>query len=121
MFSPLAYTLGFALLGALIFTLTLVPVLSSMLLKRDVRERNNCIVRFINEKLRCCSTGFHARRSLTIGLSTVVAVFGLWLFTFLGTEFLPQLNEGSIYVRATLPQSIALMNRWSWPTPCVVN
>lgn len=58
MFSPLAYTLGFALLGALIFTLTLVPVLSSMLLKRDVRERNNCIVRFINEKLRCCSTGF---------------------------------------------------------------
>ena len=37
-----------------------------------------------------------------------MAVFGLWLFTFLGTEFLPQLNEGSIYVRATLPQSIAL-------------
>lgn len=108
MFSPLAYTLGFALLGALIFTLTLVPVLSSMLLKRDVRERNNCIVRFINEKASLLFDRFHARRSLTIGLSTVVAVFGLWLFTFLGTEFLPQLNEGSIYVRATLPQSIAL-------------
>ena len=108
MFSPLAYTLGFALLGALIFTLTLVPVLSSMLLKRDVRERNNCIVRFINEKASLLFDRFHARRSLTIGLSTVVAVFGLWLLTFLGTEFLPQLNEGSIYVRATLPQSIAL-------------
>lgn len=41
MFSPLAYTLGFALLGALLFTLTLVPVLSSMLLKKDVREKKN--------------------------------------------------------------------------------
>ena len=41
MFSPLAYTLGFALLGALIFTLTLVPVLSSMLLKKEVREKHN--------------------------------------------------------------------------------
>jgi len=45
---------------------------------------------------------------LTIGLATVVAGVGLWLFSFLGTEFLPQLNEGSIYIRATLPQSISL-------------
>ena len=50
MFSPLAYTLGFALLGALLFTLTLVPVMSSMLLKKNVREKNNFFVRFINEK-----------------------------------------------------------------------
>ena len=50
MFSPLAYTLGFALLGALLFTLTLVPVMSSMLLKRNVREKNNFFVRFINGK-----------------------------------------------------------------------
>ena len=50
MFSPLAYTLGFSLLGALLFTLTLVPVMSSMLLKRNVREKNNFFVRFINGK-----------------------------------------------------------------------
>ena len=50
MFSPLAYTLGFALLGALIFTLTLVPVMSSMLLKKNVREKNNRFVRFVNTK-----------------------------------------------------------------------
>ena len=43
MFSPLAYTLGFALLGALIFTLTLVPVMSSMLLKKNVRERTTAL------------------------------------------------------------------------------
>ncbi len=52
MFSPLAYTLGFALLGALIFTLTLVPVMSSMLLKKNVREKNNRFVRFVNTSVR---------------------------------------------------------------------
>ena len=93
MFSPLAYTLGFALLGALIFTLTLVPVMSSMLLKKK------CTALF---------DLFYVHRKLTIGLATVIAGVGLWLFSFLGTEFLPQLNEGAIYIRATLPQSISL-------------
>ena len=108
MFSPLAYTLGFALLGALIFTLTLVPVMSSMLLKKNVREKNNRFVHFINQKCTALFDTFYAHRKLTIGLATVVAGVGLWLFSFLGTEFLPQLNEGSIYIRATLPQSISL-------------
>lgn len=108
MFSPLAYTLGFALLGALIFTLTLVPVLSSMLLKKNVREKDNRLVKFINNNAvglfnRCC-----AYKKTTIGIACAVAVAGLASFTLLGTEFLPQLNEGSIYVRATLPQSISL-------------
>src|SRR5439155_18835068 len=49
MFSPLAWTLSFALLGALLFTLTLVPVLTSILLKKDTRERNNPIVTFFNK------------------------------------------------------------------------
>lgn len=104
MFSPLAYTLGFALLGALIFTLTLVPVMSSMLLKKNVREKNNRFVHFINQKCTALFDTFYAHRKLTIGLATVVAGVGLWLFSFLGTEFLPQL----IYIRATLPQSISL-------------
>lgn len=47
MFSPLAYTLGFALLGALIFTLTLVPVLSSLFLKKNVKEKKNRFLDFI--------------------------------------------------------------------------
>ena len=100
MFSPLAYTL--------IFTLTLVPVMSSMLLKKNVREKNNRFVHFINTKCSALFDLFYAHRKLTIGLATVIAGVGLWLFSFLGTEFLPQLNEGSIYIRATLPQSISL-------------
>lgn len=108
MFSPLAYTLGFALLGALLFTLTLVPVMSSMLLKRNVHEKNNFFVRFINGKSVAFFDKCHARRKISVGIAGIVAVGGLWMFTLLGTEFLPQLNEGSIYIRATLPQSISL-------------
>lgn len=108
MFSPLAYTLGFALLGALIFTLTLVPVMSSILLKKNVRERSNFLVHFIREKSVALFAIFHAHRKLSIGLASLAGGVGLFLYSFLGMEFLPQLNEGAIYIRATLPQSISL-------------
>lgn len=108
MFSPLAYTLGFALLGALIFTLTLVPVLSSMLLKKEVREKHNPFLAWINQKSIGIFDWCHARKKRTITFATLVAAVGIWCFTLLGSEFLPQLNEGSIYIRATLPQSISL-------------
>ena len=108
MFSPLAYTLGFALLGALVFTLTLVPVMSALLLKKNVREKNNRFVRLVNNSAAALFDKCYSNRKLTIGVASIVAVSGLWGFSFLGTEFLPQLNEGSIYIRATLPQSISL-------------
>ena len=108
MFSPLAWTLGFALLGALIFTLTLVPVLASMLLKKDVREKNNFVVNFIT---KVAMGGFNftfAHKRLSLLVAAVVVAVGLTGFRLLGTEFLPELNEGSIYVRATMPMSISL-------------
>lgn len=108
MFSPLAYTLGFALLGALIFTLTLVPVLSSMLLKKEVREKHNPFLAWINRKSIGIFDWCHTRKKRTITFATLVTAIGIWCFTLLGSEFLPQLNEGSIYIRATLPQSISL-------------
>ena len=108
MFSPLAYTLGFALLGALIFTLTLVPALCSVLLKKDVREKNNPVVNFITKGyLAWFALTYRNKKAALIS----TAVFLLVCFggsKFLGTEFLPQLNEGSIYVRASCPQSISL-------------
>ena len=108
MFSRLAYTLGFALLGALIFTLTLVPVLSSMLLKKNVREKHNPFLAWVNRMATGLFDRCHAHKRMTVTMTTAVAAVGLWCFTLLGTEFLPQLNEGSIYIRATLPQSISL-------------
>ena len=108
MFSPLAFTLGFAVLGALLFTFTLVPVLSSMLLKRNVREKNNWFVRVIYNGSSALFDRFHAHSKWVMGIACGVAIVGLSLFHCLGSEFLPQLTEGSIYIRSTLPQSIAL-------------
>lgn len=108
MFTPLAFTLGFALLGALIFTLTLVPVLSSMMLRENIAEKKNRLLEYVYKWF----DGFflfchrHSRKAILIAVAAMVA--GLSSFMFLGSEFLPQMNEGSIYARATLPQSVSL-------------
>jgi cobalt-zinc-cadmium resistance protein CzcA len=108
MFSPLAYTLGFALLGALIFTLTLVPVLVNTLLRKNVREKHNPFTHFLQGAIMKGFT-FHFRHRKTSVLVAALAIAaGLYSFKFLGSEFLPELNEGSIWVRATLPYSISL-------------
>jgi len=108
MFAPLAWTLGFALLGALIFTLTLLPVLSSMLLNKNVKEKENFFTRFVN---KIVSKGFawtYARKKLTLLIA--VGCFALTLFStrWLGSEFLPQLNEGALWVEAKMPMSYSL-------------
>ncbi len=108
MFSPLAWTLGFALLGALIFTLTLVPVLVSLLLKKNVREKNNPVVNFFDKIVINGYDALYRHKRLSLIMTTVVVLLGLGAFSLLGTEFLPQLNEGSIYARANLPLSVSL-------------
>jgi cobalt-zinc-cadmium resistance protein CzcA len=108
MFSPLAYTLGFALLGALIFTLTLVPLLVSVLLNKNIKEKRNPIVHFMTGSvMRGFRFVFHHKR-LSLAVAVIGVVAGLYAFRFLGSEFLPELNEGSIWIRATLPYSISL-------------
>jgi len=107
-FSPLAWTLGFALLGALIFTLTLVPVLASLLLNKNVREKDNFFVRAINRGAQRFFRFTYGRKRVSLLLAAAAVVVGLGSFHFLGSEFLPELNEGSIYVRAQLPLSISL-------------
>ncbi len=108
MFSPLAYTLGFALLGALIFTLTLVPALSSILLRKNVREKHNIVVSFFEKSVRFLFERVH--RVPKLSLLVAVAVMGLTFFSakFLGSEFLPELDEGALWVKAQLPMSASL-------------
>jgi cobalt-zinc-cadmium resistance protein CzcA len=108
MFSPLAYTLSFALLGALICTLTLVPVLSSLLLRKDVHERCNRFLEVVNRMCDNLFAWLHQRQRVVVPVAAAVIVGGLGIFFLLGTEFLPQMDEGSIYIRATMPQSISL-------------
>jgi len=108
MFSPLAYTLGFALLGALLFTLTLVPVLVNVLLRKNVREKHNPFTHFITARIMQGFRFVFHHKKASVLVATIVIVGGLYSFKFLGSEFLPELNEGSIWVRATLPYSISL-------------
>jgi cobalt-zinc-cadmium resistance protein CzcA len=108
MFSPLAYTLGFALLGALITTLTLVPVLINILLKRNVHEKHNPIVHFFTETMMLGFEFNYRFKTIVIAVSAAVVVIGFWAFNLLGSEFLPELNEGAIWVRAQLPYSVSL-------------
>ena len=108
MFSPLAYTLGFALLGALIFTLTLVPVLVNALLNKNVKEKHNPFTHLLTGWVMIGFRFVFSNKKLALGVSIVFIVIGFYSFKFLGSEFLPELNEGSLWVRATMPYSIAL-------------
>lgn len=107
-FSPLAYTLGFALLGALITTITLVPVLASILLNKNIREKHNPFTQFIN---RIMIGGFEfsfKRKKIVLIIAVIIITTGLFCFKFLGSEFLPELNEGAIWLRVQLPYSASL-------------
>lgn len=108
MFSPLAFTLGYALLGSLILSLTYVPAMCKVLLNKGINERESKVSRFFNTHLYSLFS-FTARHWKT----TLYTFAGLLLicivkFHYYGTEFLPKLNEGAIYVRATLPNSVHL-------------
>lgn len=108
MFSPLAWTLGFALLGALLLTLTLVPLLSSMLLKKNVKEKHNRFVEGLTNGVMKMFNRVYRHKRITLIIAASLVAIGLFLFRFLGTEFLPELDEGAIYIRATCPLSVSL-------------
>jgi len=108
MFSPLAYTLGFALLGALITTLTLVPVLIKLLLKENVQEKHNPIVQYVTDRFMKGFDFTYSHKRSTLLTAFIIIVIGLFSFTFLGSEFLPEINEGAIWLRAQLPYSVSL-------------
>ena len=108
MFSPLAYTLGFALLGALLFTLTFVPALSSILLRKNVREKHNPIVQFFEKGIGSMfrKTYKYPKTSVLVAICVMVVTF--FSARYLGTEFLPELDEGALWVESELPMSASL-------------
>jgi heavy metal efflux system protein len=108
LFSPLAYTLGFALVGALIFTLTLVPALINLLLRKNVHEKHNPIVHFLTAMMIRGFTFHWKHKKATVIISFLIIGVGFYAFTLLGTEFLPELDEGAIWLRAQLPYSASL-------------
>ncbi len=107
LFQPMADTMSFALLGALLCALTLLPVLCSYLLRKHVREPRarfyEWIRRIYGRALGWCL----GHRLATVAI--VLAVFGASLLTipFIGGEFMPHLDEGALWVRATAPYTIS--------------
>src|SRR5690606_17153198 len=106
MFSPLAFTLGYALLGSLILSITYVPALCKVMLKKNIKEKDNFISRFFKDNLYKLFLWSNKYRKATIaGFLGILAVCAV-SFVFYGSEFIPSLNEGALYVRATLPNSV---------------
>jgi len=107
LFHPMADTMSFALIGALILTLTLVPVLASYWFKRGVKEPKNrafdWIKRVYTRQLDWCLDN----RRLTLVLGAAIFVAVLLLVPFIGGEFMPHLDEGALWYRATMPYTIS--------------
>ncbi len=108
MFSPLAYTLGFALIGALLFTLTFVPALSSILLRKNLKEKHNPIVLFFENGVPKLLAIVYRNQKKSVLIALAIMILTFTSSKFLGTEFLPELNEGALWVEAELPMSVSL-------------
>jgi len=107
LFHPMAWTVAFALLGALIFSIVIAPVLSSFAFAKGAREWHNPVMSFLIRHYRNAVRWAIRRRALTVG----VGVLGLFVAIYLafgdviGSEFLPHLDEGALWVRGTLAPS----------------
>ena len=109
LFRPLAFTLTFAMVGALICSLTLIPVLASMAFKH-LKERENPLVHYATQIYEPILNFFLENRLMTLTIAICAVLIGGMVFTRLGTDFLPKLDEGSLWVRATMPNSISLQD-----------
>jgi len=107
LFQPMAWTVAFALLGALIFSMVIAPVLGSFAFVKGAKEWHNPVLTFLTARYRNAVRWAIRHRAVTVG----VAVAGVALAAFLtfsgaiGSEFLPHLDEGALWVRGTLAPS----------------
>jgi cobalt-zinc-cadmium resistance protein CzcA len=107
-FGPMARTYGYALAGALIATFTITPVLSSFLLPQTVKEVETFVVRALHHAYKPVLQFALNRRAVAVGIGVGFLVITACLIPFLGSEFLPALEEGNFWIRASLPPSMTL-------------
>jgi len=106
LFKPMAWTVAFALLGALMFSMLLAPVLSSLFFRRGTKEWHNPVMIFLTKMYRASLTRAIHWRWLTLGVALSGFALTVYLITgVLGSEFLPHLDEGAIWVRGIMAPS----------------
>jgi cobalt-zinc-cadmium resistance protein CzcA len=106
LFKPLAWTVAYALLGALLFSIIVAPVLASILFRKGAKEWHNPLMGFLTDRYRHGVKWAIHHRGLTLAVSVVAIVVSIYvLATIIGSEFLPHLDEGAMWVRGTLAPS----------------
>jgi heavy metal efflux system protein len=107
-FGPMAKTYGYAIAGGLIATFTISPALSALLLPDSVAETETAVVRVLRRVYEPVVEFTLANRVITFGCAGVLGICAMLALHSLGLEFLPKLEEGNFWIRATLPESISL-------------
>ena len=107
-FSPMARTYGYALVGALLATFTVTPVLASLLLPAHVRETETIVVRALRAVYQPVLHWALSRRTIMVLIGIGFLVSAVLLVPRLGGEFLPVLEEGNLWIRVTMPPTISL-------------
>jgi cobalt-zinc-cadmium resistance protein CzcA len=107
-FAPMAYTVTSALVGSLLFSLTLVPLLCFLLLRKGLPERENLLVRVSKRLYRPALVWAVTHRKTVLLVALVMLVQSLSVVPRLGSEFLPELNEGTLWINVMLPPSISV-------------
>ncbi|MGD0989815.1 MAG: CusA/CzcA family heavy metal efflux RND transporter [Candidatus Sulfotelmatobacter sp.] len=107
LFHPMAWTVAFALLGALIFSIVIAPVLASFAFAKGASEWHNPVMNFVVESYRVAVRWAIRHRAVTVGVVALLVLLGNYLVFSgaIGSEFLPHLDEGALWVRGTLAPS----------------
>jgi cobalt-zinc-cadmium resistance protein CzcA len=108
LFKPMAWTVAFALLGALIFSMLVAPALASLLFRRGAKQWQNPVMTFLTDRYRTSAHWAIRNRLVTVGAAAVIGLVSIFLAFggVIGSEFLPHLDEGAIWVRGTLAPSV---------------
>ncbi len=107
LFKPMAWTVTFALLGALLFAILVAPVLAALFFRKGAKEWENPVLHWLTQHYRTAVRSAIEHRRTTLGIATALFILAIYLTVGgpIGSEFLPHLDEGSIWVRGTLPPS----------------
>ncbi|HUA58365.1 MAG TPA: CusA/CzcA family heavy metal efflux RND transporter [Verrucomicrobiae bacterium] len=105
LFKPMAWTVAFALLGAIIFSMTVAPALASIVYPRGTREWHNPVMNWITAGYRRLVRVAIRLRYVTVGACAAILAVSFWLGSGIGSEFLPHLDEGAMWVRGIFAPS----------------